>query len=143
MLPDLWTTCDLPVLVELVRRLEYEGEQRVFFPFAIGELTEQQVGAALRRLREGGFVDGRGVAELEHPLVIVAVTARALQAVGAWPSPEQLADRLLAALADVAEHGRTDDERGRARRALEALRSAGRDMLVNAAGGALGGSALG
>lgn len=141
MLPDLWTTCDLPVLVELVRQLEYEGEPRVFVEsLEVPGLTEQQIEAATRRLRDSGLIEGRGVAELEHPLVVVRVSGHALQVVGAWPSPEQLVDRLLTALADAAEHAGSEDERGRARRALDALRSAGRDVLVNAAGGALGGA---
>lgn len=141
MLPDLWTTCDLPVLVELVRRLEYDGEQHVFVnSLEVDGLKERQVEGATRRLRDSGLIEGRGVAELEHPLVVVRVSARALQLVGTWPSPEQLVDRLLEALAAAAEEASTADERSRARRALEALRDAGRDVLVNAAGGALGGT---
>ena len=57
---------------------------------------------------------------------------------GAWPSPEQLVDRLLYARADAAGNAHSDEERSRARRALDALRAAGRDVLVNATGGALG-----
>ena len=58
-------------------------------------------------------------------------------------SPEKLVDRLLDALGDAAESAHSEEERRRARRALDALRAAGRDVLVNAAGGALGGMALG
>lgn len=127
-----------------MRRLEYEGEDRVFVnSLEVAELTERQVEGATRRLRDGGLLEGRGIAEASHPLVVLRVSAHALQLVGAWPSAEQLVDRLLDALAEAAEHGETDDERSRARRALDALRSAGRDVLVNAAGGALGGAALG
>ena len=58
MLPDLWTTSDLPVLTELVRLLEVEGRNEVELPLAVGALTEQQVEAALRRLYGAGYIDG-------------------------------------------------------------------------------------
>lgn len=71
------------------------------------------------------------------------MTEKGLRAVGAWPSPDQLADRLLTVLEDAAAHAGSAEERSRARRVLEALRAGGRNLLVMAAGGALGGMALG
>ena len=99
--------------------------------------------AGLRRLYGAGYIDGVPIDQAAHPIILTSVHPRALQAVGAWPSPEQLVSRLLDALADAAENAPTDEERSRARRALDALRAAGWDVLVNAAGGALGGMALG
>ena len=143
MLPDLWTTYDLPVLIALVQRLEVNGDSRLDAAhLAVDGLERPHVEAALRRLSEHGYIVGMKT-QMDYPVIVHRVTERALRVVGAWPSAEQLADRLLAALAEAAEHGSTEDERGRARRALDALRSAGRDVLVNAAGGALGGAALG
>jgi hypothetical protein len=140
---DLWRTCDLPVLLHLVHRLEVDGEHRVDTPLAVDDLEPTQVEAALRRLEEAGFIKGVTTAESSYPVVITSVTARALQAVGAWPSPEQLVDRLLAALDHAAKHANTNEERSRARRTLDALGTAGRDVLVNAAGAALGGITFG
>lgn len=129
------------MLVELVRRLEYDGAREVLVDdLTVAGLTPAQVGAAARRLAAGDLILTENVAETTVPAYVFGITPRALQAVGTWPSPEQLVDRLLEALADAAEHAGTDEERSRARRALDALRSAGRDVLVNAAGGALGGA---
>jgi hypothetical protein len=143
VLPDLWTTCDLPVLTELVRLLEVAGRHQVELPLEVGALSRQQVEAALRRLYGAGYIDGVTIDQAAHPIIVTSVCHNALQAVGAWPSPEKLVDRLLDALADAAENAHSEEERSRARRALDALRAAGRDVLVNAAGGALGGMALG
>jgi hypothetical protein len=81
---------DLPVLIELVRRLEVNGDHRVGTPLAVGDLSERQVEAALRRLEADGYIDGVS-SQLSYPAVITRVTPRALRAVEAWPSAEVVA----------------------------------------------------
>jgi hypothetical protein len=51
--------------------------------------------------------------------------------VGAWPTPEGLADRILAALADTAENGPSEEERGKARKVLDAAGGVGKSVLTN------------
>jgi hypothetical protein len=86
-----------------VRRLEVEvGATWTRLPLAVGALAEQQVEAVL------------------YPIIVTSVDPKALQAVGAWPFPEQLVDRLLLdASADAAENAHSDEERSRAGRALD------------------------
>ena len=79
---DLWTQFDLPVLAELVRRLEVEGAHRVDTPLPTDGLSEPQVQAALRRLEAGGYIVGVAT-EMPYPIIITSVTERALRAVGA------------------------------------------------------------
>ncbi len=139
---DLWTQYDLPVLAELVRRLEVDGAHRVDTPLAVGALSETQVQAALRRLEAAGYIVGVAT-QMPYPAVITGVTERALRAVQAWPSPEAVVERLLIALTEVAERGGTPEERSRARRLLEAVGQDGRGVLVGALGSALGSGLLG
>ncbi len=140
---DLWATYDVPVLAELVERLEVNGEPLVDRPDTLAGFMSKQYGGALRRLEAHGYIKAEGSLASRDPETVTAVTEKGLRAVGAWPSPDQFADRLLAALEDAAAHAGSEEERSRARRVLEALRAGGRDLLVNAAGGALGGMALG
>ena len=133
---DLWTQIDFPVLVELVRQLEELGAHRVDTPLQVDGLSESQVEGALRRLEAAGYIIGVS-SQMPYPVIITQVTERALRAVQAWPTPEAVVDRLLLALAEVAERG-TPEERGRARRLLEAVGRDGRGVLVGALGNVLG-----
>lgn len=139
---DLWTQFDLPVLTELVHRLEVEGAHRVDTPLPIQGLSESQVQAALRQLEAGGYIVGVAT-QMPYPVIVTGVTDRALRAVGAWPTAEAFVDRLLAALAQLSEEASTPDERSRARRLLDAFGGVGRDVLVNAAGSVLGAGVTG
>lgn len=117
-----WTcghSFDLPVLAELVRRLEVEGAHRVDTPLPIEGLSEPQVQAALRRLEAGGYVVGVAT-QMPYPIIITSVTERALRAVGAWPTAEAFVDRLLVTLTQLAEEAPTPEQRSRARRVLDA-----------------------
>ncbi len=137
---DLWTAYDLPLLTELVQRLEVDGEDSVDADELVADgRTAAQVQGALRRLDAHGFLVAVTV-DLPYPVAVTGVTEKALRVTGAWPSPEQLVDRLLAALAEAAQNAASPEERSKARRALDTLGSLGREVLVNAAGGALGGA---
>lgn len=139
---ELWTQVDLPVLTELVNRLEVEGVRRVDTPLPMKGLTEPQVQGALRRLEAGGYIAGVAT-QMSYPVIVTGVTERALRAVGAWPTAEVFVDRLLGALKQMSEEGQTPHERGRARRLLDAFIGVGRDVVVNAAGSALGAGVIG
>ena len=136
---NLWTQYDLPVLEHLVQRLEADGASRVDTPFEVDGLDWPQAAAALRRLANAGYARGVETAQADYPIVVTSVSERALQAVGAWPSPEDLVDRLLAALEEAEQAATTPEERTKLQRARQALVSVGRDVLVGAVGSALGG----
>jgi hypothetical protein len=136
---DLWAQYDLPVLEHLVQRLEADVASRVDTPFEVDGLDWPQTAAALRRLANAGYVRGVDTAQADYPIVVTSVSERALKAVGAWPSAEALVDRLLGALEQAEQAATTPEERTRMRRARQALVSVGRDVLVGAAGSALGG----
>jgi hypothetical protein len=100
-------------------------------------LTETEVDRSVRRLRDNGYLTANfyGGGDLD----ISTITGLGLTASGAWPSPETLADRLIAAVEQGLANATTDDERSRWRKLRDGLASAGRDVVVGAAGGALGG----
>lgn len=54
----------------------------------------------------------------------------ARRTVGAWPTPDSLADRIVAALQDAAEHAPTEEERSRARKVLDGVTGVGKGVLT-------------
>lgn len=137
-LDDTWHRRDLPVLRTVVRL--YDETMHVV---KIGEVEEatglspddvQRAGIALAA---AGLVDTRGAAQLAV-LMFGGVTAEARRLAGSWPSADSIADRLLATLNDMAEHGSDEVVKTKARKAAEALGSMTRDTLVAVAGAAAG-----
>lgn len=63
------------------------------------------------------------------PWRVMAITAEARRAVGQWPTPENVADRLLAALEQAADEATDEERKSRLRRAAESMRNLGRDVL--------------
>lgn len=133
--PDTWHSRDLPFLRALVDQLELTPHTPVSAA-DIGialSMDDNDVTRALRNLTRGEYVtprpyprrisDGPNDAPLD-------VTEKALYAVGVWPSPETAADRLVAALAALADDGPDEPTRTRARIALEQVGSFGRDTLA-------------
>ncbi|MCU1592167.1 MAG: hypothetical protein JWP11_3423 [Frankiales bacterium] len=102
-------------------------------------LDDTQVDRSLRRLRDAGYIDPYFGGGWDNG--VNAITSYGLEAAGAWPTPDTHTDRLLAALEQAVTDAPTEEERSRRRKALDAFRSFGRDLLVNASGSALGGLA--
>ncbi len=71
------------------------------------------------------------------------VSEKARRAVGAWPSPEALALRLVEAVEQGLAAAITEDERSRWRKLRDGMTGAGTAVLTNAAGSALGTAAIG
>ena len=66
-------------------------------------------------------------------------TGDALRVAGAWPSPENLLERLIAALQDAAnDETREPEERSKLKQAASVLGSLATQLAVNALGGAAG-----
>jgi DNA-binding MurR/RpiR family transcriptional regulator len=141
-----WETRDLPVLRAIVA-LSDEGisfitPQGIADRARVPEPTVQLALNALAGERPEFFqskattfaqLDERRFTSITEP------TGHARRAVGTWPTPENLADQILAALAAAAENEPDEEKRTRLRKALEILRSAGRDVILGVAGNALSG----
>lgn len=126
---DLWAT-DQKVLSALAEQTESEGRDFADIP-SISEqlgLDNEQINKVLRRLHGAGMFDGRVM--LGGDWVVSAVTERGLREVGAWPSPDQLTARLVAALDDAAEREPEPAKRSKLRRAATVLGEIGQKGLT-------------
>ena len=66
-------------------------------------------------------------------------TGDALRVAGAWPSPENLLERLIAALQDAAkDETREPEERSKLKQAASVIGSLATQLAINALGGAAG-----
>lgn len=140
--PDTWTTRHYPVLHSVVARFELQGQVTSNEVVDDTGLSEVEVERAARDLDAEGLVDvyfygGGGW------MVLGNVSGEARRLVGAWPSAALLADRLVDAVERGMETAETAQERGRWQKLRDGFASAGRDVIVSAAGSALGGSAGG
>lgn len=142
--PDTWYRRDLPVLREVVRHFDESPGRH----FRLAEITQAvntdsdgeswddaTIGRALAVLERNALltmfwterVGGRRIAGVSE------IAGKAHRLVGAWPTPESGADRLIAALERIAENTDDADERGRAQRVLEAFAGSGRQIAVGVA----------
>ena len=131
-----WFDRDLPVLETVIQLLEELGRPGAF--------------VQVQQIAERSGIDAHTVlaalAAMEHtyvtlnlvlaggnpnPQMVSGVTAAARRAVGQWPSPESMTDRLLAALDSAAEQEEDPARKSRLRSAADAVAGIGRDVLVN------------
>ena len=61
----------------------------------------------------------------------MGITDEARQVVGQWPTPESVADRIVAALLEAADREPDERKRTKLRAAADALGGFSRDLLVN------------
>lgn len=147
-MPDRWHSIDLPSLKIIMRLMdEYPGriwtvEQITTYAPSDGFnlVNNTTMSGAMTALARGGYVVveqvGRRVGGTQP--AIVDITEKAYRATGAWPSPEAVTDRLLAALGNLAEYSENPVERSAAKKALDGLGTFSRDTLVSVAGAAAG-----
>lgn len=99
---DTWTERELPVLTALVEHFDDPDAAQWHRSDGVGAtgLDADSVTRALAALHgaQPPYVVGVSVEEASYPVVLTGVTERARRAVGAWPTPEALVDRLVAAL---------------------------------------------
>jgi hypothetical protein len=105
-IPSTWETRELPVLSFLVEHFDdSEAYRRNAEQIAeAAELSVDEVQRALRSLYEASppYIDGITVAGPSYPIFVTSVSERARRAVGQWPTPETLAERIVAALHEAA-----------------------------------------
>jgi hypothetical protein len=129
-----WEIRDMPVLENIVRVHDETGNtpDPSEICTALG-FDDEEVQRALRAL-----------AQEEPPLItkfhkvlsgrilgVGAPTGYARRMVGAWPTPDGLADRIIAALNEAADNEPDEVKKGKLRRGAEAVAGVGRDVLVD------------
>jgi hypothetical protein len=140
LLPDTWFSRDLPVLIEAVRHFDGTNQPLAATTIAadLGWQVEK-VTAAVRALVRGGYVEELGISMGPGGEWIGQVAGEAYREVGAWPSVDTAADRLLAALDAAVENAPEGEPKSRAKRIRDGFLSAGRDFAVDVASGVLTG----
>jgi hypothetical protein len=125
--PDTWYSRDRPVLAEILRQME--GKPGAASPGDIQAelgLSKEQYWLAIQALDAEGFVD----ASLGPNGPIMNVSADARRELGAWPTPENLADRIVAGL-EAAAQAEKEPERKRAlQSAASTVKSVGVDLFT-------------
>ncbi|RMB75450.1 hypothetical protein AYK61_01385 [Rhodococcus sp. SBT000017] len=143
---DTWGPRDLPVLTAVVEEIDRTGHPvRASKLVALTGLDDDLVQRALRALDadEPPYLV-KTMRGSNHVIAVAGVTGKARRAAGAWPTPETLADSLIARLQDLANDETAEPEtRERAKAGLTAFLGAGRDILVGAAGSALSAGIIG
>jgi hypothetical protein len=140
LLPDSWFSRDLPVLIKVVRHFDVTHQ-----PLAATTIAEElgwevdKVTAAVRALIRGGYVAELGIDAGPGGEWIGQVSGQAYREVGAWPSVDAAADRLLAALDAAVERAPEGEPKSRAKRIRDGFLAAGRDFAVDVASGVLTG----
>jgi hypothetical protein len=141
---DTWTNRDLPVLRAAVKIFNQTGQTRIGIEQIQQEtrFDKAKTQRALQMLyREPYFAEGdeRWSGGFR---AVGAPTSAALRLAGAWPTAENLLERLIVALEAVAEdESRDEPERSKAKQAAQWLGSALSQIAITALGGA-GGHAL-
>ncbi len=130
-----WETRDRPVLDAIVRYYDEDDSAEIPDVETFAKITGMdpgQVGRAVRALSPRFIKTGPTMGGLTE-VPIMGVTDEARQVVGQWPSPESVADRIVAALLEAADRDPDERKRTKLRAAAETLGSFGRDLLINVA----------
>jgi hypothetical protein len=130
------------VLDLAVRYFDDPDAYRLGIPAIVEQaaLSEDHVKPALRALDGASppLVEGIGSGETNYPVWLTGVTERARRLVGAWPSPDNLTDRLIAALESAAETEQYEEKRTTLKRMASLLGGMGRDIFVEVASKVIG-----
>jgi hypothetical protein len=98
-------------------------------------MTEDNIQRAIRDLWQADprLINGSKAAQLPYPGWVAEVTERGLRMIGAWPDPQQLAERLLAGRERAIEAEPDEGRRERVQRAFDTLCGAGEEVFVHVA----------
>lgn len=133
-----WIERDEPVLRAIIE-LSDEGAHLIR-PEQLTERTgldPDTVQLALRAIVDDdpplvtGATDSRDWGGGRQISVVHSPTGRARRLIGTWPTPEKLAEQIIAELDRAAELEDRDDERGRLKRMAAWMDGAGRDIFLN------------
>lgn len=131
---ETWTSRDLPVLQAIVQ-IDNEQDHGLIKVDQIEDRTgfdQSTVQRALKALageHPPFFTKTEG--SLQLPYIFVAgVTGHARRTVGAWPSPENMVDRLVEQMRLAAEESEDEETSNRLRRTAAWFGGVGRDLMV-------------
>jgi predicted transcriptional regulator len=139
---DTWANRDLPVLKAIVKIFELDGA-----PISVtaichqARLDKDTVQRAIQALYAEPYLqrEGRMTAANGGVVYAGAPTGDALRAVGNWPTPESLIDRLASALEKAGDdNDRPTEERSKLRNLALGMRGFGYQVAIGALGGAGG-----
>jgi hypothetical protein len=138
-----WTDRDLPVLKAIVE-LDDEGAY-LFGPRELMKHTGLPYGTIRQALialageqppffdyTDGSDDESREIAAIKN------ISGHARRTVGTWPTPESLAEQIIAGLNAAAEQAPDEEQRSRLQRAAASIAGVGRDVTVNVIATALG-----
>ena len=140
MTDDTWLSRDLPVLQAIVEIYDSTGGgiQARQIESKVG-MDAETVQRALRALYTEPYMQEGTTAFGGDILFVGPPTGDALRVAGAWPTPENLLQRLITALERAGnDETRTDEERGKLRQAASWLGSFASQVAIGALGGAGG-----
>jgi hypothetical protein len=129
-----WEGRDLPVLEAVVRLFDTRPEVTWVTVKGIADDVGMQpieVYRAAKALSPTYLIFRETLADEPEPHRIEGVTDEARRAVGQWPSPASVADRIVRELLDAADREPDEAKRTKLRAAADALGGLGRDLLVN------------
>lgn len=139
---DQWSSRDLPVLDAAVRGVDTDvagGGIRLHEIASRTRLSEDEVFLALRALASDDLVEVHWMSP-RRAVRVIDVSGDARRVVGVWPTPEIALQRMIRALEAIVENTETDeDTRSRARKILEGIAGAGRQLGIGVAAAAIGG----
>jgi hypothetical protein len=93
---------------------------------------DERIGRILEQLHRAGYIEGQFVMQTSMP-VMISPTEKGLQESSGWPAPGASAqvDLLLQLLDErIADASTPEEEKGRLRRAREAIGGLGREVLA-------------
>jgi hypothetical protein len=128
-----WETRDLPVLEYIVEYYDEHGDAPD--PSLICEaldMDDEDVQRALRALQhdQPPFITDVRTTAAGTIFGVGAPTGHARRTVGAWPTPDALAERIVAALNEAAEQEPDPETKGRLKRAAQAVGGVGREVMI-------------
>ena len=132
-LDDVWATRNYPLLCEITRRID--GGERSLTVKSIAaaiRMDEEEAYRGAAALERRGFITGRSPGGSDTPKVlrVIDVSASAYLITGLHPDGDDALSRLIAGLRGAADMHPDEDERGRLRRAADALGGVARDIGV-------------
>lgn len=130
-----WEARDLLVLKAVVEIEEETGSYALINDIATrtgiaGDQVERSVGALSREDPKLFSVIDASSASRTIFMGAGDATGEARRRVGAWPTPDSLADRIIAALEDTAANGESEEERTRAQKMLDGAKGVGKGVLT-------------
>lgn len=128
-LPDVWTTRDFPVLVEVARRIDAgDTTPRVEEVAAALAMPVEQVQLAGAALRRRGLVETLGALQAEV-LRFKNLSGEAYLLTGLHPSGDDAVSALVDALRQAADQVEDPQEKSRLRTLADNALGVGRDVL--------------